>query len=371
MMNSWTLRFAFGAWIAATGSPAQAPVHVIVYKEAGRFGGWPANHGVWSWGNEILVGFEAGYFRTNERGGHAIDYTRPAEHVLARSLDGGQTWTIEKPAGLKPPPGALQAGVPTEGGQPVSGLTKAIDFSKPGFILTSRMADIHVGPSRFYYSYDKGKTWSGPFRLPDFGQPGIAARTDYLVNGKHDLTMFLTAAKANKKEGRVICVRTRDGGKSWTLEGMVGPEPEGNDFAIMPSSVRLSATEILTTVRHRVYIDAYRSTDNGKTWAFAGKPAPDTGRGNPPSMIRLKDGRLALTYGYRAAPFGIRARLSSDQGKTWGDEIILRKDAAVWDLGYPRTVQRPDGKIVTVYYYNDNAEQERYIGATIWDPAAR
>ncbi len=29
-------------------------------------------------------------------------------------------------------------------------------------------------------------------------------------------------------------------------------------------------------------------------------------------MIKLRDGRLCLTYGYRAAPFGIRARLSED-----------------------------------------------------------
>ena len=349
---------------AETAVPAK---NVVVYKEAGRFGGWPANHGIWSWGNEILVGFETGYFRNTERG-HAIDYTKPAAHVLARSLDGGQTWTIEKPEGLKPPPGARQAGVPTEEGRPATDCPGNIDFTAPGFALTARMADINVGPSRFYYSYDKGKTWNGPFRIPDFGQPGIAARTDYLVNGKRDLTMFLTAAKANKREGRVICVRTKDGGKTWNFEGFVGPEPEGDDFAIMPSSVRLSPTTILTAIRHRPFIDAYRSTDNGKTWSFVNKPAPSTGRGNPPALIKLKDGRLAVTFGYRAEPYGMRARLSNDAGATWGEEIILRKDGGSWDLGYPRTVQRPDGKIVTVYYFNDASDQERYIGATIWDP---
>ena len=349
---------------AETAVPAK---NVIVYKEAGRFGGWPANHGIWSWGNEILVGFEAGSFRNTERG-HAIDYTKPAGHLLARSLDGGETWSIEKPEGLKPPPGARQAGVPTEEGRPVTDCPGNIDFTARGFALTARMADINVGPSRFYYSQDKGKTWNGPFRIPDFGQLGIAARTDYLVNGKRDLTMFLTAAKANKREGRVICVRTKDGGKTWNFEGFVGPEPAADDFAIMPSSVRLSPTTILTAIRHRPFIDAYRSTDNGKTWSFVNKPAPNTGRGNPPALIKLKDGRLAVTYGFRAEPYGMRARLSNDGGETWGEEIVLRKDGGSWDLGYPRTAQRPDGKIVTVYYFNDASDQERYIGATIWDP---
>ena len=88
-------------------------------------------------------------------------------------------------------------------------------------------------------------------------------------------------------------------------------------------------------------------------------------------MIRLRDGRLCLTYGYRTAPFGVRARLSKDEGKTWGDEVVLRSDGAWWDLGYVRTAQRPDGKIVAVYYFNDQPSSERFIEATIWDPGKK
>lgn len=86
-------------------------------------------------------------------------------------------------------------------------------------------------------------------------------------------------------------------------------------------------------------------------------------------MIRLKDGHVCLTYGYRARPFGMRARLSADGGRTWAREIILRKDGGGRDLGYPRTVQRPDGKIVTIYYFHDQPKGDRYIAATIWSPA--
>lgn len=31
--------------------------HVTVYFEEGKFGGWPANWGIWAWDNEILVSF--------------------------------------------------------------------------------------------------------------------------------------------------------------------------------------------------------------------------------------------------------------------------------------------------------------------------
>lgn len=350
--------------------PVDASEHTVdVYKQPGRFAGWPANYGIWSWGNEILVGFEAGSFhiRTPGEHEHSIDYGRPSEHLLARSLDGGETWKIEKPVSLLAPPGTKVAGVPTEpGGKPATDCPGGLDFANPDFLITFRMADIDIGPSRFYYSLDRGTNWQGPYRVPVFGQQGIAARTDYLINGPRDMTVFLTAAKSNGHEGRVICVRTNDGAKTWNFVAFVTPEPEGRDYAIMPSSVRLPSHAILTAVRHRNWIDLYRSDDDARTWTYIGRPAPETE--NPPCLLRLKDGRLALTYGRRTAPFGIRARLSSDEGKTWSSEIILRQDGGCWDLGYTRSVQRPDGKIVTVYYFNDSPEHERQIAATIWDP---
>ncbi len=44
--------------------------------------------------------------------------------------------------------------------------------------------------------------------------------------------------------------------------------------------------------------------------------------GNPPSMFRLDDGRLGLTYAVRKVPGRLCAKISNDNGKTWGDEII-------------------------------------------------
>ncbi len=100
---SWLL-----ASMAACGAPETAPEdralrtaagtrHIKVYFEEGRFGGWPANHGIWIWGNEILVGFSKGYYKDlGDR--HHIDREKPEAHMLARSLDGGETWAIEDPA---------------------------------------------------------------------------------------------------------------------------------------------------------------------------------------------------------------------------------------------------------------------------------
>ena len=75
-----------------------------------------------------------------------------------------------------------------------------------------------------------------------------------------------------------------------------------------------------------------------------------------------------MIYGYRDKGAGIRSVVSEDDGKSWGEEIIIRDDAGNHDIGYPRAVERPDGKIVVVYYYNDTADSERYIAATVWKP---
>ncbi|HEY3454012.1 MAG TPA: sialidase family protein [Bryobacteraceae bacterium] len=363
------LLFCGGAGLSvAAPSTIEGVRNVVVYREAGRYGGWPANHGIWIWGNEILVGFERGYFKYSGSR-HSIDWDRPAEHVLARSLDGGETWTLEHPASLRPPPNSLVAHVHTEpGGKETVDCPGGIDFTNPNFAFTARMEDVNVGPSRFYYSYDRGKNWNGPFRIPNFGQKGIAARTDYLINGKHDMTMFLTAAKSNGKEGRVICVRTQDGGKTWRMLSFIGPEPGTDDMAIMPSSIRLSSGAILTSIRHTHWIELYHSDDDGKSWTFLNRPADTGAHGNPPRLFELKDGNLAITYGYRSAPYSIRTVISKDQGKTWSHPVTLRNDGGTWDLGYTRSVVRPDGKVVTVYYFNDDSKKERFIGASIWDP---
>jgi hypothetical protein len=366
---------AMGAATPARGDDRPKMIrNVVVYREPGRFAGWPANHGCWSWGDEILVGFSRGYYK--DRGPfHHIDKDKPEEFLLARSKDGGDTWSIEAPrpeGALAGTPGMRHGTMPpgTSEERPVD-LQEPIDFTHADFALTLRMENSNAGTSRFYSSSDRGATWRGPFRLPLFGQRGVMARTDYLVNGPSDCLIFLTASKANGKEGRPFCARTTDGGISWQFVSFIGPEPVG--YSIMPSTVRLSATRLVSTIRRqdpdppKSWIEAYETRDDGRSWSHVSTPEPDAGEGNPPSLLTLHDGRICLTYGYRAPPFGLRARLSADGGQSWSDPLILRDDGGGRDLGYVRSVVRPDGRVVAIYYYQDLTGPTRYLAATIWD----
>lgn len=352
--------------------------HEIIFSEDGKYAGWPANHGIWTWNNEILVGFVESNFNDKKSGLHPYDISKTA-NKYARSLDGGESWKITD---------AFQAGQrawghdnnvsPDKAEQPRP-LTKAIkDFTDEDFILTFLRHNNHDGPTHFYYSENKGKSWKGAFTFPNLETDGIANRTDYLVDGKQTLSVFVTTAKSNKKEGRVALVRTHDGGLSWNFVSWITQEHGG--FDIMPSSVRISDNELLTTIRTRTeagmdLISAYRSLDNGESWIRLKDPAPYTGSaGSPPALIKLQDGRLALGYIYRSN-FGSRVhiRFSDDNGNTWNDEITLRAgDGANRDAGYPKITQRADGKIVMVYYWNhtldDSKKPFRFIAASIFDP---
>jgi hypothetical protein len=89
-------------------------------------------------------------------------------------------------------------------------------------------------------------------------------------------------------------------------------------------------------------------------------------------LARLKDGRLLLSYGNRVAgQFGVMAKFSGDEGRTWSAPLRLATSLEQ-DCGYPSSVQRADGKIVTVYYAKRVENHERYhMGAAIWEAPAK
>ncbi len=351
--------------------------HGVVFSQKGRFGGWPANNGIWAWGNEILVGFvEADYKET--KGLHTY-IPSTAKHKYARSKDGGGSWSIEDAYEHGQTAWAHDNNVSEDKAIHPVQLTKSIDdFTNPDFIITFQRHNNNNGPTHFYYSNNRGVDWHGAFIYPNLGTDGIAARTDYIIDGVKEMSVFLTVAKSNKKEGRVALARTKDGGVNWDIVSWIGDEPAG--FDIMPSSLRLSSSKLLTVIRTRTadrldLLSCYMSSDNGKTWEKLKDPVADTGQnGSPPALLKLRDGRLALAYIYRSN-FGSRVniRFSSDDGINWSDEIVLRYgDGTNRDAGYPRMVEREDGKLVLIYYWNNvnkkGAEPYRYIASTIFDP---
>lgn len=97
-------------------------------------------------------------------------------------------------------------------------------------------------------------------------------------------------------------------------------------------------------------LELSESRDGGQSWS---EPRRLLQPGQWPfDAARLSSGRLLLVFGERRGPYGVRALVSDDGGKTWDDkrQHLLALDCQNSDCGYPSTVQLDDGTVVTIYY---------------------
>lgn len=338
--------------------------HVTVAAEKGKFFGWPANGGAWCWDNEILVVFKQGDMDVGESG-HLIKRSVPQIDVQARSLNGGKTWILEKDIQF------------VTNDKTVKKLTEPIDFTHKDFAIMFRLTGLNAGKSYFYYTYDRGHTWRGPFEVPMFGEALISARTCVLIESSKEMYAFISGAPKTGEEfsTHVLLVYTKDGGLTWEKVSDVGPASDSKQWFIMPDAVRISKTEIVCGLRYNdnrdgkqhCGIQIWGSIDNGRTWEH--RNTFELGSSPPTLSWHREDGKLILFYGNRLRPTqGINAMVSHDKGRTWSKPIALRDDGGGFDLGYTKNVMRSDGKGILFYYYTLlDPKADRTIEATVWD----
>ncbi len=108
------------------------------------------------------------------------------------------------------------------------------------------------------------------------------------------------------------------------------------------------------------------SYDDGKSFTEPHQIL-EPGEGAPSHIMRRSDGTLIATYGHRNKPYGIRAMISHDKGETWETGLTVcepNKDAR--DLGYPSSVELPDGNILTIFYAAEIGRDHTEIMQVIW-----
>lgn len=349
--------------------------HQIVLDVPGKFAGWPANNGVWSWddGREIVVGCTLGGFR--EQQGHNIQ--KPYRSVLVRSTDGGNSWQMEDPEDYV---GDGRKAVECPGG---------IDFSCPDIAIRCVGAYYHGADDTegsFFVSENRGRSWRGPFRFNKLNAASELAsrvqtpRTDYLALDKDCCLFFLSARPIGQSalKDRSYVARTDDGGATFRFVSWIIP-PADPHRAVMPSTALIGRDDLACALRRRTdsgaegWIDLCFSRNGGEVWTFRSRVGT-TGahNGNPPALIKLRDGRLCCAYGNRGTG-KMMSRISDDRGAYWGPEIVLRDDYRAdrfsdSDFGYPRLVQLPDGRITAFYYFATEENPEHHIAATSWAP---
>jgi len=287
-------------------------------------------------------------------------------NMTMRSTDGGRTWSDLRAAPGYDWTGVECAGLTAIGGQevllnqwrfrwytPEAAAAATDDFltSVESSVYYGMAADpgerwVRGGGTAFVHrSADGGRTWSQTVSIdtaPYCGGYGIrgAAR---LTDGQ--LVLPLSDAPAYEI---VFVVRSADGGRTWSPPIEVA-RAHGKAFE-EPALIVLPDQTLFMMVRESRSdrLHSTRSADGGLTWA----PVRDTGIvGCPPHLLRLADGRLLCSYGYRYFPFEIRAAVSSDEGNTWDlRQMIIATNLGSRDIGYPSTVPADDGHLMCVYY---------------------
>lgn len=230
-------------------------------------------------------------------------------------------------------------------------------------------------------SFDYGKTWEPAIKMPistphgpvktNSGRllylgrefPGLASRYDNIFPEDGD-----TVKEEDK--GRIFLYESFDDGATWQMISKLPLDSAAHhEYLHEPHIVELESGELIAAIRahddpklHEFGIYLISSKDGGKSWGDVWKYGKT---GSPPHLLLRKDGSVLMTYGRRYAPFGIRAAVSYDGCRTFGEEFIL-SDAPDADLGYPATVELSDGSLVTVYYQLFVDDTKTSIGFTKW-----
>ena len=194
-------------------------------------------------------------------------------------------------------------------------------------------------------STDNGITWSKPY--------------DSLVNSPHgpvrlaDGTLLYAGKELWRENPRIGVARSLDDGVSWKWLAEIRPREgdlEGKYHEL--HMVEAANGRLIAQIRNHNPKDAgetlqSESSDGGATWS----PPHSIGVwGLPSHLLRLSDGRLLMSYGYRRKPYGNQVRISSDHGENWSAPLTLSADGAGHDLGYPSTVELADRSLLSVWY---------------------
>jgi len=213
-------------------------------------------------------------------------------------------------------------------------------------------------------SSDQGRSWqlTKAFPAPEPGWTHFVPFGPILpgADGRLHTTCYARGIE-DPKARHVWHFTSADDGRTWQRGALIGANHNETSIFHVGGKKWLAAAR--TNPLYRV--ELFRSDDDGATWT-GGEPVTQTRELNA-HLLRLQDGRILLTYGKRLeGESGVLAKFSRDEGRTWSDPVRLMNSLAQ-DCGYPSSVQRADGTIVTAYYSEAVENHHRYhMGVAVW-----
>jgi len=227
-------------------------------------------------------------------------------------------------------------------------------------------AEEAAGGSFVMISEDRGMSWSEPIKVPVSAPhgPNICRDGTLIYLGK---PMY---SDEEPDEGIVAWAST-DGGYTWSRRGYV-PLPEGYQWSNFhePHVLELPDRSLLGAIRaqklpHKPEMSIFTcsSTNGGMSWST---PECIMVSGLPPHLLLHSSGAVICSFARREPPYGERAVISYDNGRSWTDEYVITDDSQDWDIGYPATVELSDGSLLTAYYQRLKDDTKCSIVSSVW-----
>ncbi len=318
-------------------------------------------------GDELLLAF-----RQAPRHPAGVRHTDPRSIItVVRSPDAGQTWHVNDAAQLAAG-GGQEFGLIYLGKGHVGGALAAHEVFPESEAERSGVPWTHPREFPFRsvgalwcWSDNFGLTW----RVDNTTLVGPQMQACAPPVRLQDGTLMIPAygALGRSKTGSSVLYRSTDRGASWSEAVIIARGNPRTRAYQEPVLMELAPGRLLCMLRvydpeHPGIFWRSESSDGGSTWS---KPE-STGvlSGACPRLLKLRDGRLLLTYGRRFEPFGIYAAISEDGGASWGDTLQLRP-AKDGDQGYTSSVEIENGRILTTTY-GKNARRVTGITGTFW-----
>ena len=319
-------------------------------------------------GEELLIAFRQAPRQD------VIRHTHPRSIItVMRSYDLGVSWDIDNAtqlaAGGGQEFGMLHLGNGVVGGALAKhGVAPMAEAKRAGVPIQSHEYPFGLNGGYWVVSKNYGLTWQiEKFRVVDLAAMPCAAPIE-VDDGNLLLPAYGIAGGATVQSS--LLYRSTDGGNTWSGPVLMAAGKADERTYCEPGIVELARGHLLCLHRteHNEVGPAgtfwrNESFDGGLTWT-----APeDTGirSGACPRLLKMADGRVLLTFGRRRERYGIRAMLSADGGKTWGDTAWVVREAPNWDQGYTSSIQLADGGVFTVSY-GQNATGTTGITGTWW-----
>jgi sialidase-1 len=371
--------------------------HVLIYKEKDRYCSFP-HVSILPNGNLAVVYRKASKFSSDAaKSGIATHHDPDSSIEIIESTDMGNTWDIESNRTIyKTQYGVNDPALTILNDNSVIVRFVALDIRKtsevtfqPKKIFSHRVEHglvTSVVGNMIIKSVDSGVTWQ-EIGVEETLEIGPSCSRDPIVEMPDGSWLMPVYTGAPQRSDIAWVIRSMDQGRHWCEPRRIMSDESGRFSQLQgvnyneTSLLHLGNGEMIAMVRgdgeFHTTGDEFmpvggvgslfmaRSYDSGMSWS---EPELTGIWGQPGSLILLSNGDILCTYGYRKSPYGVRACVSKNHGKTWDmdNEIIVRDDNPIWDCGYPFTIELPKNKLFTVYYMTD-MEGTRYVAGTHWN----